>query len=271
MQRVALVLGFLASAPAMMGMAGTSTAWADEAPNTARVPFSDESIYVAEKRPYTKRGHLELTPTFGVTLNNRYESAIAGILGVTYHIRENVGIEVIGGYAASRYTDAVEEILTKESKQPPNAELKWMNGFVGGDVQWAPFYGKLRLIPGILGDFDFYIAVGFAAVWTSNPCKPQQTYKAGGTGLVADGTGVQGISGICPDSPNNVLPADVRFAGNFGAGFRIFFTNYLGVRLEIRDLVYSDVVDSLPTPTSQEVTTTIRHNVFLLMGLSFLI
>lgn len=270
MQRLALVVTFLATAASTAAVSRTASA--DEPENTARVPFSDESIYVAEKRPYTKRGHLEITPTFGATLNNRYESGIAGILGVTYHIRENVGIEVIGGYTFSRYTDAVEEILQKESKQPPNAELKWMQWFVGADVQWAPLYGKLRLIPGILGDFDFYLAAGFAAVGTQNPCKPLTAYKVEKTGTVTDGSGVQGISGICPDAPNNVLPADIRFAGNFGGGFRIFFTNYLGVRVEIRDLVYSDVVNSLgPNAQTQEITTTIRHNVFALFGLSLLL
>ncbi len=246
-----------------------ATAYADDPPNAARVPFPDESIYVAQERAYTKRGHFEITPMFGATLNNRYTSALGGALGLTYHVRENFGIEAIGGYVQPSYTAAVGELFNGEQAAPFNAELKQMQWFAGGDLQWAPFYGKLRLVPGVLGVFDVYISAGFAAVATRSPCTPGAIYNGNG---IADGSDIQGIKGNCPARPNNSLPSDTHLAGNFGAGIRIFFTSFLGVRIELRDLVYSDnVVVILPGGSTENVSTTIRHQVFIFLGVSFLI
>lgn len=266
--RICLALiSLLVSLPAMA---------ATNEPELARVPAPDESIYVAQKRAYSKRGHFELTPMFAATINNRYTSGLAGMLAATYHIRENLGVELIGGYVASGFTEATTEIRDRQQLEGPAAERKWMEYFFGVDVQFAPVYGKLRLIPGILGDFDIYLAVGFGLVGTRSPCAVGKEYTQDGRGLVENGLDVQGLSGICSTNPANAtLPADMRFAGNFGGGFRIFFTNWLGVRLELRDIVYSELVNVLkPTASGQpvqDITTFIRHNLFFVFGVSFLI
>lgn len=287
-----LMAALLASYPVHAGAAAEEKAVSDKAvkpvvdkpleagePSLARVPAPDESIYVAQKRAYSKRGHFELTPIFGATINNRYTSTMGIMLGATYHLRENFGIELIGGYTGSglsSFTEATNEIRDRASLEGPTAERKWMQYFVGLDAQFAPFYGKLRMIPGILGDYDLYLAVGFGLVGTETPCANGREYSSDGRGLVENGLGVQGVRGLCPASPAKaVLPADMRFAGTFGAGFRIFFLSWLGVRLEVRDIVYSELVNELK-PTNggqqqQEISTFIRHQMFFLFGVSFLL
>lgn len=250
-------------------------AFAEDDPPLAKKLAADESVYVVQKRAYSKRAHLEVTPIFSSTLNNKFVSGVAPMLAMTYHLRENIGIELIGGYAFSRFTDATNEIKAKEALEAPDAERKWIEYFVGADIQWAPLYGKLRLVPGWLGDFDLYVLAGFGLAGTRAPCAPSAEYRQDKTGRVTDGSGVQGVSGTCPVAPEDAtLPHDMKLAGHFGGGFRIFFTRWLGVRLELRDIIYSESVTSVivnASGRSDEVSTDVRNNVFLLLGLSFLI
>ncbi len=244
----------------------------------ARVPAADESIYVTQLRAFSKKGHLEITPIFGAVLNTRFVSTIGLYGGITYHFKENFALEAFGGYSGppfSRYTEATVEINTKENLEAPNADRKWMDWFAGVDVQWSPFYGKLRLIPGVLATFDVYLLGGFGLVGTRAPCSPNATYLNNGQGEEPSGNGVQGITGTCPADPvNAALPAGVKFAGQFGAGARVFFARWFGVRLEIRDIIYSENVTEVQvraTGREESVSTDIRNNVMLIVGLSFLI
>jgi outer membrane beta-barrel protein len=244
----------------------------------ARVPSDDESIYVTQKRAYSKKGHVEFTPIFGAVLNTRFVSTMGLYGALTYHVKENFAIEAIGGYSGvpfSRFTEATIEIREKESLEAPAVDRKWMDWFVGLDAQWSPFYGKLRLIPGVLGVFDVYVLAGFGIVGTRAPCTPNATYNGQGD-VDQGGTGVQGITGTCaPPERADVaaLPAGIRFAGQFGGGVRLFFANWFGVRLEIRDIIYSESVTEISRTaagTSEMVSTDIRNNVLFIVGLSFL-
>jgi outer membrane beta-barrel protein len=246
-----------------------------ENPRLARIPAKDESVYVTQARAYSKRGHVELTPFVATPINNRWIAAVTPMLALTIHLRENIGLELIGGYQFNRYSAAQGEIQDREGASPLDAELKWMEWFVGADLQWAPFYGKLRLIPGVLGDYDLYFLAGFGVAGTRAPCEHSRVYVAG-VGVDGSGVGVQGISGVCPDDPGAAtLPAGTRFSGQFGAGVRIFFTHWLGVRLEFRDIVYSESVSRVDIGADgkkvEDLSTDIRHNVMFMFGFSLLI
>lgn len=245
----------------------------------ARVPAKDESIYVTQKRAYSKKGHLEFTPIFGAVLNTRFVSTIGVYGALAYHFKENFALEVMGGYSGvpfSRYTEATIEIREKENLEAPDADRKWMDWFIGADVQWSPFYGKLRLIPGVLGVFDVYVLAGMGVVGTRAPCLPNASYLANGQGEEPGGQGVQGITGTCPADPSiAALPAGVKFAGQFGGGVRLFFARWFGVRFEVRDIIYSESVTRVEITAgngrSETVSTDIRNNVLFIVGLSFLI
>jgi len=248
----------------------------DETPPVARVPAADESVYVVQERAYSKRGHVELTAFVSTPVNSRWVQAIAPMFGLTYHIRENIGIELLGVYQFNRYSSAQLEVNDNEGASPLDAELKWMEWFAGAAFQWAPFYGKIKL-GGLLGDFDVYITAGFGIAGTRTGCEPKRVYR-NGEGVDGTGVGVQGISEQCPDDPATAtLPGGLKFAGQVGGGFRIFFSRYFGMRVEVRDIVYSEYVlrkvanPRSPMQPDDEVSTDIRHNVMFMLGLSLLI
>ncbi len=242
-----------------------------------RVPGADESIYVTQRRAYTKRSHLEFTPMFTALLNNRFVSSMGLWGSLVYHFREGLALEAIGGYSGrpfTRYSDATLELLADPiSSEPLPPDKVFVEWFAGLDLQWAPFYGKLRLIPGILGDYDLYVLGGFGVVGTQAPCLIEGVYNGMG---MANGRDVQGITGTCSSNQTYAsLRYDLRFAGHFGGGFRIFFTRWFGARIEVRDLIYSILINSVKadpiTGTRTEVTTDIRNNIQFVFGLSFLI
>ena len=244
----------------------------------ARVPAKDESIYVTQKRAFSKRGHLEFTPIFGAVINTRFVSTLGLYGALAYHFKENFALEVMGGYSGvpfTRYTEATIEIREKENLEAPDADRKWMDWFVGADVQWSPFYGKLRLIPGLLATFDIYVLAGLGVVGTRAPCLPNASYLANGQGEEPSGQGVQGITGTCPADPAvAALPAGIKFAGQFGGGARVFFARWFGIRVEIRDIIYSENVTRVEVTSggrNEVISTDIRNNVLLIVGLSFLI
>jgi outer membrane beta-barrel protein len=237
-----------------------------------RVPAADESIYVLQKRAYTKRNHLEITPMFTALTNSRFVQSFGVWGSLAYHFRESLALEVVGGYSGkplTRYTDTTVELGQLADVEPLPFDKVFLEWFVGADIQFAPIYGKLRLIPGILGDYDLYVFGGGGVVGTQAPCIPRGNYT--GAGLDTDGRDVQGISGQCSADPAQAsLKFDLRPAAHFGGGFRIFFTKWFGARIELRDIIYSVLV-TRKTMTGTEVWTDIRNNLLFVFGLSFLI
>lgn len=71
-----------------------------------------------------------------------------------------------------------------------------------GDLMWSPLYGKLSFVTDEIVHFDAYLIAGFGMVYTETGAK---------------------------------------FATNFGIGLRYFLTSWLVFKLEVRDLLYTEV------------------------------
>jgi hypothetical protein len=63
----------------------------------------------------------------------------------------------------------------------------------------------------------------------------------------------------------------LKLSGHLGGGIRMFFTERLGVRIEIRDIVYADRKVGSTQSTSQGVTTDIRNTIFVFLGATVLL
>ncbi len=221
----------------------------------------DESIYVVQRRVYSKKGAFELTPLFYTSLNNKFVGHFGLGLAAAYHVRENLALELQSSvpYVGDRFFSAlVYEVYQQEQLTPEAVDLKQMDYFGGLSVLFSALYGKMELYSWLI-DYDFFVTAGVGFVSTIETCVPERgdcSEEVGGTG--------QGI-GRGVHSPEE---AGDRFklSGNLGGGMRFFFSDRLGLRLEIRDVVYSD-----RAVESNEVTTDIRNNVLFFLGLSVLL
>jgi outer membrane beta-barrel protein len=253
---VIVVLGLAAPArggePPPSAPAAAEVAPGPPGAGRAIVPGSDESVYVVQRRAYSKSGRFEVTPTFFTSLSNKFVGYLGPGMSLAWHLRENFAIEVtssIPGVIRRSYSDLVYETLALKL-EPIAVDLKQMTWFAALSLQFSALYGKLDLY-GHLVDYDFYVAGGGGAATTVEICEP-----AGQNG--------------CSDPRGGLLygertPAEradaVKVLGSLAGGMRIFFTENLGLRLELRDLVFAD-----RTVHNQAVTTDIRNNVFLFLG-----
>ena len=53
----------------------------------------DESIYVAQRRAFTKKNGFEITPYFVTAMNPKFVGYLGAGLSLAYHVRENFAVE----------------------------------------------------------------------------------------------------------------------------------------------------------------------------------
>jgi outer membrane beta-barrel protein len=251
------VLAFVLATPVL---AQEPAAPAPAAPEAAAalepVSSADESIYVVQRRAYSKSGRFELTPSLFASLNNKFVGHFGLGLSAAYHVRENFAIEVTSSVPLpylfnSFYSGLVYEVRDLELT-PEEVDLKQMSYFGAVSLQYSALYGKLDFY-GLLIDYDFYVSAGTGLVDTIEVC---YSGDAGCSDPVIEGLGQR-----TPDSSDRY-----KISGNLGGGLRVFFSDRFGLRAEVRDIAYAD-----RTIANQKVTTDIRNNVVIFLGLSTLL
>ena len=245
---------------------------AEESADAAVPPrVTEETIYVVQGKPYLVQGHFEVTPQIAQTVNDQFTSHTGLMLSGIYHLKENVALEVVGGVFAwwdnietgattprlgGRDTDLTIELREKENLAPERVKLYQFPWLLASDLQWSPLYGKVSLQDIVLGQFNLYLSVGAGVVGlqleTLTPSVPQKTFVP--------------LKGPFDGAPAMALTT------SFGGGLRFYFTDWLGIRLEVRDYVTplgvtvsgANAVDDADAPTF-DVTNTVLGQV----GVSF--
>ena len=120
-------------------------------------------------------------------------------------------------------------------------ELTWL---ATADLQWSPIYGKLSSYDRVLGEFNLYLSVG-----------------GGFTGLRLEDK---------RNSPGDYLIEGAsQITATYGGGLRFYFTDWFGVRFEIRDYVQALAVYQEQTQTD-ESSYDVANTVLSQLGLSLI-
>jgi outer membrane beta-barrel protein len=96
-----------------------------------------------------------------------------------------------------------------------------------GSILWSPIYGKLSLFTDDIVMFDAYLLGGFGMAYTETGAK---------------------------------------FASNIGLGLRYFMTSWLVLKIEVRDLIYTE---TFPLETQRTKFSDIQNHVLLGIGVTF--
>lgn len=246
-----------------------TTAYAQEAVKPApastlsdsseRAPVAeDESIYVVQERGFSKSEKLEVDVFLTTKVNPKFVGYIGVGLSAALHLRENFAIEVnttipIDFAFQSFYSDLVYEVFTYEDLAPQKVDLKVMTYAGSLNMQFSALYGKLSFYSWLL-DYDLYVSAGVGVARTLQSCFP--TNQDGCSEEFDVGRGLREQADF----------TDVwKLTGNIGGGLRFFFSDFMGIRFELRDIVYSDrdIQDN-------ETSTDIRNNLMFSSGVSFL-
>lgn len=219
----------------------------------------DESIYVVQRRTYSKKKKFEVTPLVFTSVNNKFVGHAGLAVSAAYHLRENLTVEVLTSLPVpflfkGFYSGMVYELFDQESQEPEEVDLKRMDYMGALSLQFSALYGKFDVY-GQLVDYDFYASVGFGMTSTRERCSP------------LDDGGCEAEPGR--DDTGTRSPADIsdrwRPSGHLGAGLRLFFRDWIGLRVEGRNVVYSD------RASLGGVSTDIRNHVLIFTGVSFLL
>lgn len=222
----------------------------------------DESIYVAQRRAFTKKNGFEITPYFVTALNPKFVGYLGAGLSLAYHIRENFAVELTSSipYAfVPFYSALVIDVRQYENLSPQDVDLKQMDYFGALSAQFSAFYGKLEFYDNLL-DYDFYVTVGAGLSTTLKTCA-----LAAGNQTTQECTNTTQVPGLGTRRPDEGIDS-YKIAGHVGGGFRFFFSEMFGLRVEIRDIVYAD-----RDQETTQATTDIRNNMLIFMGASILL
>lgn len=206
---------------------------------------SDETIYVVEAVPHLIGGHFEVSPQFLMSFNDRFTNHYGFLVAGMYHLRQNVGVELAGGYLFGFPSEVTNEIKDKARLSPEVVDLYALTWVATANVQWSPIYGKANVLDWVLGQYSLYFSVGLGA-----------------TGLSLE---------RYFDAPGEQYKLDYPFSftSTIGGGLRMYFTDWLGARIEVRDYVQANMVDK--SITNFDITYFDVQNYYMLhVGVTFL-
>lgn len=181
------------------------------------------AVHIVEQKAYSdsKKSEIVLYPV-AMQVNGKFTQHFGTMGSFVYHLQENFGLQISGGYNWYNVESAFNGELVEKFRVEAQAatSLLWTWGVMGG-VEVSPLYGKFTLFEGTLAHFSFVLNGGVGAGGTRHQLKPE-TVKT-------DGTISQATYG----------DTGARFMGSLGAGFRLQLGERFAMRLEVRDVVYT--------------------------------
>ena len=181
------------------------------------------AVHIVEKKATSdaKKFEIVLYPAT-MQVNGKFTQHFGTMASVVYHLQENFGLQITGGYNWYNVESSFNgELVDKYSVEAQAAtSLLWTWGVLGG-VEVTPFYGKFAFFDGTLAHFSFVLNGGVGAGGTRHQLRPEASRSDGTT------------------TPATYGDTGARFMGSIGAGFRLQLGEHFAFRLEVRDVVYS--------------------------------
>lgn len=212
---VALALALAAAVPAAPARAQTKAdAFAGKIP-----PISGQL--------YRKAGRLELTASGNLSLNDAFLRKYFGGLKLGYHLSEAwaISLHAAGGFSAKTGSavvcsatggcgDATERMLQQVPGQ--------ITALGGLEVGWSPVYAKLNVLSEKVAHFDLSLLGGVDAILHDEVLSKQAADVLAATG--------------------GVPKTQTTLGGHVGLGARVFLSEAMALRLEVKDYVYAVAV-----------------------------
>lgn len=184
--------------------------------------FAEKDEAITDSGPLVRRKLLyrstrvEISPTATMTLNDAFRRNIIAGAGLAYHLTNEFGIGVSGGYGVLHpETDLAQNVTTTLEAANPEA----LNGMSFAQIQWfadftlsyVPIFGKFSLFKSVTVPYDIHLNGGLTIV--NESAEP----------AVEGGAVDAEIEGIRP-------------GGVVGGGARLFLSDMLSLNLDLRTL-----------------------------------
>jgi hypothetical protein len=225
----------------------------------------------------------EITPEFITSTNQDYRHAFGPGLMLRFHLFDWLGIGLQGGYFFNTNTPLEDEVrgkLPDENVSPytypgPQPTLQIhdqhvLNTKAVGSIflTITPWAGKFALFSAAFASYDFFVDIGGGIVYyTQNGCCTDPS---------AANINAMNAPGALPD-PNlqdGRQFAGVKGAGMVGVGVHIYFTDWIGITLELRDYFAKSNPGGLDTNGDRKLNgddESMQNHIFFGFGLTFML
>lgn len=196
-------------------------------PRASVDPARLDKIKAVPRKAVLKKGRLELAPLASLSMNDAYYQHLAVGGTLVYFPHDSFGFGVGADYLYENLeTSNVDDVRRGLISVPAVFEQPEL--FAHFDLYWVPIYGKVSLFDRNIFHFEFYA------------------------------TGGLGVAGGFDDTFNP--------AANMGLGQRMFFSDWLALRVEARNHIY------LATQTVNDIERSDIQNILMFyVGVSFFI
>jgi outer membrane beta-barrel protein len=194
------------------------------------------------KRFELRSTRLEIGAGMGSTLDQDFYHTLLVNARLAFHITDWLSIAGFGGFAAANITTGFESNLvgslnatpmpnqlTREpTKTDAVSSMDKINYVAGAQLELTPFSGKYSLFGKLFAAYDFYLFGGLGALGVS-------ATNAAGLPSCSNHT----KSGTNPPDPTDFRCDDsgTKIGANLGLGLHSYFNNWLGLNVELRDML----------------------------------
>jgi outer membrane beta-barrel protein len=231
--------------PKKSDLSTTSSSSPDRSRDAAIRKKGWKDIVVLPRKPYLKRGRVELTPFVGSTLNDTLIQHTALGLDVTYFLTDVLGIGLEAMYYFDNVTDN-EFLIRYHFRRVPT--INRYRYSASGNFSYVPIYGKFSIMNKLIAHYD---------VWLS-----------GGVGITG--------SEVIPRDFNHESFSNISLTFPIAIGARFFITRWMALQVSLRDYM---LLDKFESPGRDEVNgdlakenqseTRFVNNLIFTGGLSF--
>ncbi len=230
-------------------------------------------------RLYSLSSKSDIGLYYALSMKNKLTQHNGGALTFDQQIGEYFAIDVFADAGAGTLTNLVTNIRFEAGLDPTNPSRGRMTttgsdladagaliatGQVG--LRFTPIYGKMSLSSELPVHFNFYVAAGVGAAYVQfNDILTCQSNLDG--------------NNHCPggSSPSGYRSQNLTKVGfNVGGGLRLYITQLLSLRVEVRDVLFpdqylADVNFKSPVGTGTVTSSGVSQTPLVLLGIGFLL
>lgn len=223
-----------------------------------------------------RKARFEVTPQFVVSMNQDFKHFVGAGLVLQLHLNDWLGIGISGAFGGGVDTGLTGRLngLPRDnegpaldpypSKQQFQDHLATINGMFSAFLAVTPVAGKVAILGALFLKYDFYAVLGVGGMLLSN------TWVKGNPGTADCSNGNASDPNTC--DPSN---AGLKIGGMFGIGTHLFFNDWIGLNLEIRDFIAATNMGGLDVNGDRKVCSgdpcgpsdeTVGNNLFFSLG-----
>ncbi|MSP63677.1 MAG: outer membrane beta-barrel domain-containing protein [Myxococcales bacterium] len=235
-----------------------------------------------------RKMRFEIAPQLMMSINQDFKHFVGGGLVLQFHVADwlGIGVQFAGGGSVNsgitgkligdgEVTDpknggalGVQQVGVQPSRQQFLDHLASIQALFSAYAAVTPFAGKMALFGALFLKYDLYGMMGVGGLYLANSFDQG---KNGGASHARE----------CSDKatatdPNSCDPVNsgLKFGGMFGVGLHLYFNNWVGLNLELRDMLASSNPGGLDVNGDRKVTgddESIQNNFFFSLGLTLML